>query len=64
MNDILDDQLVPIRSEDLIKRLNEVYPARCKQPNESEESHQRYAGVRQLIDELLGLLREQNRDED
>lgn len=64
MNDILDEQLVPVRSEDLIERLDKVYPARCKQPGELEENHQRYAGVRQLIDELLGLLKEQNRDED
>jgi len=65
MNDILDEQIVPVRSEDLIKRLDEAYPARCKLPGENEEDHQRYAGCRQLIDELVGLLEEQNRaDED
>tara|TARA_R110001592_G_scaffold356408_2_gene658218 strand:+ start:606 stop:788 length:183 start_codon:yes stop_codon:yes gene_type:complete len=54
-----DELLVPIRSEDLIYRLDEVYPARCKSLGETEEDHQRYAGIRNLIDELLGLLAEQ-----
>ena len=57
---IRDEQLVPVRSEDLIERLDNAYPARCKTPGESEEEHQRYAGIRQLIDELKGLLEEQN----
>jgi len=65
MSNELDEQLVPVRSEDLIKRLDEIYPPRCKLLGEGEDEHQRYAGVRQLIDELVGLLEEQNRaDED
>ena len=54
-----DEPLVPLRSEDLIKRLNEVYPPRCKTLMETEEQHQRYAGVRDLIDELVAMLEEQ-----
>ncbi len=64
MSDILDEQLVPVRSSDLIKRLDEVYPARCKSLGETEEEHQRYAGIRTLIDELVGLLNEQERGDD
>ena len=64
MTDILDEQLVPVRSSDLIKRLDEVYPARCKSLGETEEEHQRYAGIRTLIDELVGLLNEQERGDD
>ena len=40
-------------------RLDEAYPPRCKLLGESEEEHQRYAGIRQLLDELKGLLEEQ-----
>lgn len=61
---IRDEQLVPVRSSDLITRLDELYPARCKTLGEKEEEHQRYAGIRQLIDELLGLLEEQGQDDD
>ena len=64
MSDILDEQLVPVRSSDLIKRLDEVYPARCKSLGETEEEHQRYEGIRTLIDELVGLLNEQERGDD
>ena len=64
MSDILDEQLVPVRSSDLIKRLDDVYPARCKSLGETEEEHQRYAGTRTLIDELVGLLNEQERGDD
>tara|TARA_R110002096_G_scaffold295755_3_gene490091 strand:+ start:476 stop:694 length:219 start_codon:yes stop_codon:yes gene_type:complete len=60
----LNEDLVPVRSEDLIARLDEAYPARCKSLNESEEEHQRYAGIRTLIDELIGLLEEQNQATD
>ena len=64
MTEILDEQLVPVRSADLIKRLDEVYPARCKSLGETEEEHQRYAGIRTLLDELVGLLNEQERGDD
>ncbi len=56
---ILEDQLVPVQSSHLIDRLDTAYPPRCKLLGESEEEHQRYAGIRQLIDELKGLLEEQ-----
>ena len=57
--ELLEDQLVPVQSAHLISRLDQAYPARCKLLGESEEEHQRYAGIRQLIDELIGLLEEQ-----
>ena len=58
-----DEQLVPALSEDLINRLDKVYPPRVKALGESEEEHQRYAGIRTLIDELIGRLEEQRNDE-
>ena len=54
-----DDELIPFQSAHLIERLDEAYPPRCKLLGESEEEHQRYAGIRQLLDELKGLLEEQ-----
>ena len=63
MSEILDDYMIPPRSDDLIDRLDREFPPRCKSLGESEEEHQRYAGVRALIDDLIGLLQEQ-RDED
>ena len=56
-----DDELsIPLRSEELIQRLNNAYPPRCKTLSETEEQHQRYAGVRDLIDELMTMWDEQN----
>ena len=63
-NKMIDEQLVPVRSDDLISRLNDAYPPRCKKVGETEEDHQRYAGIRTLLDELLGLLEEQNETAD
>jgi hypothetical protein len=57
--ELLEDQIVPARSVDLISRLDSEFPPRCKLLGESEEEHQRYAGIRQLIDELKGLIDEQ-----
>lgn len=57
------DDLVPVASRDLIKKLDEAYPPRCKSLGEKEEEHQRYAGIRNLIDELIGLLEEQDNEE-
>ncbi len=57
-----DDDFIPPNSRDLIMRLDEAYPPRCKQLGESEEEHQRYAGVRNLIDELKGLQEEQDNE--
>lgn len=58
-DELLEDQIVPARSVDLIGRLDSEFPPRCKLLGESEEEHQRYAGIRQLIDELKGLVDEQ-----
>lgn len=55
-----EDILIPERSRDLIESLNKAYPPRCKLIGESEEDHQRYAGIRTLIDELIGLQEEQD----
>ena len=55
-----EDILIPERSRDLIESLHKAYPARCKLVGESEEDHQRYAGIRTLIDELIGLQEEQD----
>jgi hypothetical protein len=54
-----DDLAIPVLSKDLIKQLNFTYPPRCKNIGESEEEHQRYAGKRELIDEVMALLRDQ-----
>ena len=55
-----DEEILPISTRDLIKQLDEAYPPRCKQQGEDEENHQRYAGIRTLIDELIGLQEEQD----
>ncbi len=54
-----DSVLVPLRAYDLIDMLDKAYPHRCKRLGEDEAEHQRYAGVRGLIDDLLGLKDEQ-----
>ena len=59
MSDTQQDELVPFQSAHLIERLDEGIQFRCKLLGESEEEHQRYAGIRQLLDELKGLLEEQ-----
>jgi len=61
---MIQEDMIPARSKDLIQRLDEVYPARVKAIGEPEDEHQRYAGVRDLIDELIGLLEEQERADD
>ncbi|MAK72042.1 MAG: hypothetical protein CMF19_08370 [Idiomarinaceae bacterium] len=54
-----DDLAIPVLSKDLINQLNLTYPPRCKNLGESEEEHQRYAGKRELIDEMVALFRDQ-----
>lgn len=44
---------IPNLSTELIAQLDKAYPARCIQHNESATDAHRYAGRRQLIDELL-----------
>lgn len=53
------EQLLAVYSFDLIEALDRAYPKRCIQPGESLEDAHRYAGKRELIDELLELKREQ-----
>ena len=59
-----DDVLVPMRSYELDDMLDKTYPHRCKRLGELEEEHQRYAGVRDLLDDLLGLIEEQEKTDD
>lgn len=48
----------PIYSADLIQVLDEEYPQRCVGRSETIEEAQRYAGKRELIDELISLVQE------
>ncbi len=48
---------LPIDAESLIIQLNETYPARCIKPGESLEDHLRYAGMRDLVETLVGRLK-------
>lgn len=43
----------PRDSVHLIELLDQYFPPKCKQRWEPEEAHQRYAGVRELIDSLV-----------
>jgi hypothetical protein len=43
----------PTSSRELLVLLHKHYPARCIAYNESEISAHRYAGMRELIDELM-----------
>ena len=43
---------LPATVPDLIKKLDEMYPARCIGPKETIESAQRYAGSRDVIEYL------------
>ena len=56
---VSDDKAIPTLSKDLISQLSLTYPPRCKLPKELEEDHQSYAGKRELIDELIELLADQ-----
>jgi len=59
-----DDVLVPMRSYELVEMLDKTYPHRCKRLGEPDDEHQRYAGVRELLDELLGLIEEQEKTDE
>ncbi len=52
-NEELDLPEFPLSSRELLVLLHEHYPPRCVAYNESELSAHRYAGMRELIDELL-----------
>jgi len=55
MSNEIEEQTLPEfpqSSRELLVLLNHHYPARCIAFNESEISAHRYAGMRELIDEL------------
>lgn len=52
------EELLPLDTKSFIKLIHDAHPARCKIRGESEEDHQRYAGKRELIDEILSLWEE------
>lgn len=59
MSTIIEEPLdFPALSKDLINFLDESYPHRCLRSGEDVVAHHRYAGIRELIDELLVLLDE------
>lgn len=44
---------LPLDSQELVERLDKLFPARCIQPGESLEDAHRYAGKRDLVEALL-----------
>jgi hypothetical protein len=48
-----EDIPFPLNSLDLLKDLHAGYPARCILPGQPPEDAHRYAGKRELIDDLL-----------
>lgn len=47
------DKYIPQNSYDLIDYLVELYPARCILENETSEQAHRYAGMVQLVSDLV-----------
>lgn len=56
---VASDVTFPALAADLVSELDAIYPAQCILPGQSPEDAHRYAGKRELIDELLAW-----RDED
>lgn len=54
----LSETPFPDTAEQLVADLDKAYPARCVSYGESLEAAHRYAGKRELIDELLSWLEE------
>ena len=46
-------QPFPLHASDLVARLDEEFPAACIKVDEAIEHHLRYAGKRELIEELI-----------
>lgn len=55
----LDDFSIPIASYDLIRLLDKAHPHRCPPRSVSQEDILRYAGARELIDDLLIVMEEE-----
>ena len=51
---------IPTFSTDLIKALDESFPAECIKPGQSLEDAHRYAGKRELVETLLHKLKKQS----
>jgi hypothetical protein len=47
-----DMRPIPQDTGTLLDQLEELYPPRCRRPDESEREHERYAGKVDLIAEL------------
>lgn len=58
------DEKIPTYSTELVKRLDAIYPHQCLAPGESVEIHHRYAGRRELIDELISWVKESTEESD
>lgn len=50
---------LPTDSYALIKHLEAQFPARCIQPDETLEEAHRYAGKRELVEELVAKMAEE-----
>ena len=51
---------LPASSRELIELLNDFYPHRCVALGEPETAAHRYAGIRELVDELVTWQAEQD----
>jgi hypothetical protein len=58
-DDLPELEEIPRDSYTLIDLLDKLFPHRCILPGQTMESAHRYAGLRQLIDELVELKREE-----
>jgi len=47
--------------QDLVDELNERYPHKCPTPKQSWEEAQRYAGKRELVDDLITFAKRQQK---
>jgi hypothetical protein len=52
----------PMNSGELVRWLHAAYPQECIKPGQTLEDAHRYAGKRELIDELIDWIREEGLD--
>ena len=57
-NKIIEEQVLPERSVDLIDQLDKAYPHKCVSKTDTIMEAQWYASKRELIDELLSMKKE------